>query len=329
MSGVRYTLVESNTTDSFSQAGGVVNNGFNIPGGSVDEIIIRLQGTLAAAADLVADTGSLIQNLQIVLNGETITQFRSNFSNDATVGESAVSYFFNSMGQGRAVDVNTSVLVKDFYLRIPVGRNIPSGISRLEYSIQYAGTGAAVTTPIFQCWMRYNPQFQQTTTIGAATSYLTAGAAGGVQEEVVVRIPQNVPGFLAGVLVQGGSAADSMTSARIVNQSDYSIDLDMWRALNGDLSNGLMYQTNAAAVAGQGLLTFAQASLGLVFLPLYNLSLKDDLRMQITTTAAETFTFTPVIVSPVVGKPQAGAVQTQPVVTSTSGSILTTSAAQV
>jgi len=120
-----------------------------------------------------------------------------------------------------------------------------------------------------------------------------------------------------------------MTSARIVNQSDYSIDLDMWRALNGDLSNGLMYQTNAAAVAGQGLLTFAQASLGLVFLPLYNLSLKDDLRMQITTTAAETFTFTPVIVSPVVGKPQPGAVQTQPVVTSTSGSILTTSAAQV
>ncbi len=58
MSGVRYTLVESNTTDSFSQAGGVVNNGFNIPGGSVDEIIIRLQGTLNAAADLVADTGS-------------------------------------------------------------------------------------------------------------------------------------------------------------------------------------------------------------------------------------------------------------------------------
>lgn len=325
---VRYTLVETNT-DVFGNAASTVNNGFNIPGGAIDEIIIRIQATVAAAGDIVADTGSMITALRLVLNGETITDFRSNFSNDATVGASAVSYFFNSMGQGRALDVNVSGTAKDYYLRVPVGRNVAAGISRLEYTIQYDGTGAAVTNPQLQVWCRYNPNFAQTTTIGAATSYLTAGAAGGVTEQVVVRIPQNVPGFLAGVLIQGGTEADTMTAARVISQSDYSIDIDMWRALNGDLMNGIMFAQGAAAVAGQGLLTFSQASLGLVFLPLFNLSLKDDLRMQITTTGAETFTFTPVIVSPVVGKPQPAQVQTQAVRTSTSGAILSDSAAQV
>ena len=323
---VRYTLIESNT-DVFGSAGATYNRGFNLPGGAVDEFIIRIQATINAAGDIVADTGSMITALRLVLNGETITDYRANFSNDATVGASATSYFFNSMGQGRALDVNVSGTAKDFYLRIPVGRNIPAGISRLEYTIQYDGTGAAVTNPALQVWCRYNPNFAQTTTIGAPTSFLSAG--GGATEQVVVRVPQNVPGFLAGVLIQGGTEADTMTSARVVSQSDYSIDIDMWRALNGDLMNGIMYAQGAAAVAGQGLLTFSQASLGLVFLPLFNLSLKDDLRMQITTGGAETFTFTPVIVSPVVGKPQPSQVQTQPVRTSTSGAILSDSNAQV
>ena len=169
---VRYTLVETNT-DVFGNAGATFNRGFNIPGGAVDEIIIRIQATVNAAADIVADTGSMITALRLVLNGETITDFRSNFSNDATVGASAISYFFNSMGQGRALDVNVSGTVKDYYLRIPCGRNIASGISRLEYTIQYDGTGAAVTSPSMQVWMRYNPNFNQTTTIGASTRLLS------------------------------------------------------------------------------------------------------------------------------------------------------------
>ena len=325
--GLRYTLVETSSVNVPGAAGATYNAGFNVPGGAVDEIIIRIQGTMNAVGDLASDTGSIIAALRVVLNGETFFDFRNNFGTSATTGASATSVFMNAMGAGRSQDVNSSNTVRDYYLRIPVGRNIPAGISRLEYTIQYSALGGAFTGASIEWWMRYNPAMQNTVTIGAATSYLSAGAAGGVTEQVVVRVPQNVPGVLAGVMIQGGSAADTMTSARVISQSDYSIDTDMWRMLGGDIRNGILFAQPAAAVAN-GLLTFSQKSLGNLFVPLFNLSLQDDLRMQITTTAAETFTFTPVIVSSIVGAPQAAAVQTQAVPTSVSKAILSVSDAQ-
>ena len=324
---LRYTLVETSTVNVPGAAGATYNAGFNVPGGAVDEIIVRIQGTMNAVGDLASDTGSIIAALRVVLNGETFFDFRNNFGTNATTGASSTSVFMNAMGSGRSQDVNSSTTVRDYYLRIPVGRNISAGISRLEYTIQYSALGGAFTGASIEWWMRYNPAMQNTVTIGAATSYLTAGAAGGVTEQVVVRVPQNVPGVLAGVMIQGGSAADTMTSARVISQSDYSIDTDMWRMLGGDIRNGILFAQPAAAVAN-GLLTFSQKSLGNLFVPLFNLSLQDDLRMQITTTAAETFTFTPVIVSSITGQPQPGAVQTQAVPTSVSKAILAVSDAQ-
>lgn len=324
---LRYTLVETSTVNVPGAAGATYNAGFNVPGGAVDEIIIRIQGTMNAVGDLASDTGSIIAALRIVLNGETFFDFRNNFGTNATTGASAVSVFMNAMGSGRSQDVNSSTTARDYFIRVPVGRNIAAGISRLEYTIQYSALGGAFTGASIEWWMRYNPAMQNTVTIGAATSYLTAGAAGGVTEQVVVRVPQNVPGVLAGVMIQGGSAADTMTSARVISQSDYSIDTDYWRMLGGDIRNGILFAQPAAAVAN-GLLTFSQKSLGNLFVPLFNLSLQDDLRMQITTTAAETFTFTPVIVSSIVGQPQPGAVQTQSVPTSVSKAILSVSDAQ-
>ena len=324
---LRYTLVETSTVNVPGAAGATYNAGFNVPGGAVDEIIIRIQGTMNAVGDLASDTGSIIAALRIVLNGETFFDFRNNFGSNATTGASAVSVFMNAMGSGRSQDVNSSTTARDYFIRVPVGRNIAAGISRLEYTIQYSALGGAFTGASIEWWMRYNPAMQNTVTIGAATSYLTAGAAGGVTEQVVVRVPQNVPGVLAGVMIQGGSAADTMTSARVISQSDYSIDTDYWRMLGGDIRNGILFAQPAAAVAN-GLLTFSQKSLGNLFVPLFNLSLQDDLRMQITTTAAETFTFTPVIVSSIVGQPQPGAVQTQSVPTSVSKAILSVSDAQ-
>ena len=324
---LRYTLVETSTVNVPGAAGATYNAGFNVPGGAVDEIIVRIQGTMNAVGDLASDMGSVIAALRVVLNGETFFDFRNNFGNNATTGASSTSVFMNAMGSGRSQEVNSSTTVRDYYLRIPVGRNIAAGISRLEYTIQYSALGGAFTGASIEWWMRYNPAMQNTVTIGAATSYLSAGAAGGVTEQVVVRVPQNVPGVLAGVMIQGGSAADTMTSARVISQSDYSIDTDYWRMLGGDLRNGILFAQPAAAVAN-GLLTFSQKSLGNLFVPLFNLSLDDDLRMQITTTAAETFTFTPVIVSSIVGQPQPGAVQTLAAPTSVSKAILSVSDVQ-
>jgi len=324
---LRYTLVETSTVNVPGAAGATYNAGFNVPGGAVDEIIVRIQGTMNAVGDLASDMGSVIAALRVVLNGETFFDFRNNFGTNATTGASSTSVFMNAMGSGRSQEVNSSTTVRDYFIRIPVGRNIAAGISRLEYTIQYSALGGAFTGASIEWWMRYNPAMQNTVTIGAATSFLSSGAAGGVTQEVVVRVPQNVPGVLAGVMIQGGSAADTMTSARVISQSDYSIDTDYWRMLGGDLRNGILFAQPAAAVAN-GLLTFSQKSLGNLFVPLFNLSLDDDLRMQITTTAAETFTFTPVIVSSIVGQPQPGAVQTLAAPTSVSKAILSVSDVQ-
>jgi hypothetical protein len=231
---LRYTLVETSTVNVPGAAGATYNAGFNVPGGAVDEIIVRIQGTMNAVGDLASDMGSIIAALRVVLNGETFFDFRNNFGSNATTGASSTSVFMNAMGAGRSQEVNSSTTVRDYYLRIPVGRNIAAGISRLEYTIQYSALGGAFTGASIEWWMRYNPAMQNTVTIGAATSYLTAGAAGGVTEQVVVRVPQNVPGVLAGVMIQGGSAADVMTSARVISQSDYSIELNLRRLLLTD-----------------------------------------------------------------------------------------------
>ena len=110
---LRYTLVETNTTDVPGAAGITANRGFNVPGGAVDEIIIRIQGTMNAVGDLASDMGSIIANLRIVLNGETFFDFRNNFGTNATTGASSTSVFMNAMGAGRSQEVNSSTTVRD------------------------------------------------------------------------------------------------------------------------------------------------------------------------------------------------------------------------
>ena len=161
---IRYTLVESNSNDTPGAAGATYNRGFNVPGGAVSEIIVRIQGTMNAVGDLASDTGSIIAALRVVLNGETFFDFRNNFGTNATTGASATSVFMNAMGRGRSQDVNSSTTVRDYYLRIPVGRNIAAGISRLEYTLQYSALGGAFTGASIEWWMNYNPAMQNTVT---------------------------------------------------------------------------------------------------------------------------------------------------------------------
>ena len=141
---LRYTLVETSTVNVPGAAGATYNAGFNVPGGAVDEIIVRIQGTMNAVGDLASDMGSVIAALRVVLNGETFFDFRNNFGSNATTGASSTSVFMNAMGSGRSQEVNSSTTVRDYYLRIPVGRNIAAGISRLEYTIQYSALGLSL-----------------------------------------------------------------------------------------------------------------------------------------------------------------------------------------
>ena len=320
--GVRYTLVESNTTDAPSNATATYNRGFNVPGGAVDEVIIRVSQTLNAASDISADWPNCCSALRLILNGETVWDYTGGYTSATNNAASPLGYLLNSMGRGRSVEVNTGDATREVYLRIPIGRNIAAGISRFEYSISYAALAGASTGNTVQWWIRYNPAMQTTPTLGAATTFNYSATT----QQVVMRVPQNVPGTLAGVIVQNDRANDTdITDFRIVSQSDFSMDTDMWRALNGDLYNGVEYMDPATADQ----LTFAQGVDGAYFLPLFGLSLKDDLRMQVTAASARTLSLTPVITSGIAGKPAPAQVQTQAVKTNVAKSVLDDSAAQV
>lgn len=310
---VRYSLVESNTTDLPGVAGATYNRGFNIPGGAVDEIILRVT-TVNTTGAIVADFSNILQSLRLVINGTTVHDFRSGYAGGANDAPGLYGYFLNSLGEGRFQEI-PSDLTKEAYFRIPVGRNIPAGVSRLEYTLQYAATAAAVASGTVQWWIRYNPAMQTTTTVSAATSYTHAIA----EEQVVVRLPQGVPGVVSGLLIQNDTAADEMTGIRVVSQSDFSISPGQWQAFNGDLYNGILYADDGASVTQQ---TYAIQVGGGLFLPLFGLSMEADIVLQVNSTAATTRTYTPVIVSGITGKSESQGIQTQRVTTNLASSVL-------
>ena len=78
--GVRYQLLESNTTDFPTNAAQTFNRGFNTPGGNLDELIFRITTTTSAGTDIAADFSNIINQLRIVVNGATAFDFRSGYS---------------------------------------------------------------------------------------------------------------------------------------------------------------------------------------------------------------------------------------------------------
>tara|TARA_R100000664_G_C2753506_1_gene140931 strand:+ start:1775 stop:2761 length:987 start_codon:yes stop_codon:yes gene_type:complete len=328
MSGVRYTLVETNTVDVPGAAAATYNRGFNIPGGPIDEIIMKLSFTMTAAGDLDGDTSNAVSALRLVLNGETIFDYQGLVASAAVATPGTFGYFMNSLGRGRSLDIPAGNLAsaadREYYVRIPVGRNAAAGISRLEYTLSYALLTQALAAAggSIEWWVRYNPAMQTTVTVGNATSFTYTATT----QQVVMRVPQNVPGTLAGILIQtNNGTADEIDSIRLVSQSDFSMDVDMWRVLAGDTSNGI----EAFIPATAGSQTYFTECEGQYFLPLYNLNLMDDLRMQVTANAGGTLSVTPVITSPIVGKPAPEQVQTQSVPTNVAQAVLDDSAAQV
>ena len=322
--GVRYTLIDTSSASIPVVAASTYNAGMNLPGGAVDEIIVRFAFTLNAAGDIAADTSNIIDSFRLILNGETVWDYQASISDNANNAAGTFGYLLNSLGPGRSVDVNTQGAAREYYFRIPVGRNIAPGISRLEYSMGYAaltGAGGAPTAASTEFWIRYNPAMQTTTTLGAATTAPYTATT----QQVVARVPQNVPGTLAGILIQTDQdAADEITDIRVVSQSDFAMDIDMWRMLNGDLYNGVKFMDPATANG----LQLGQALLGQIFVPLFQLSLADDLRMQVTANAANTLSITPVLTSPIAGKPAPAQVQTESVPTNIAQSVLAASGAQ-
>jgi len=318
--GLTYSLVESNTTDIPSNSGALTyNRGFNVAGGSVDEIILRVT-TVNTTNAILADFSNILSSLRIILNGETVFDFRSGYASASNNAPGQAGYFLNALGPGRFIEV-PSDLTKECYFRIPIGRVLPASISRMEVTLTWAATAAAVASGTVQWWLRYNQNMQTTTTVSAATSFTHAAS----EEQVNIRLPANVQGTLAGLMVQNDSAADELTGIRIVNQSDFSIPTQMFRAFNGDLDNGILFADDDVSTSAQ---QYAIQVAGGLFLPLFGLTMDAPFVLQVNSSAVTTRTYTPVITSPIAGAPVPDQRQTQPVVTNVAKSVLSATTEQ-
>ena len=324
---IRYTLVNTETGTGAqsgfpTNAAQTTNEGMNIPGGNLESVIFRFAGTLNAAGDVDQDLPGAISALRVILNGESFFDYRSGYNdpgNDTTASQ--MGYFMNSLGENLSSEVVASTTAKEAYLRIPCGIQAPAGVSRLEYTLSTAAIGGASTGTSVEVWCVYNDAMQTRTTVAAATSFVASGTG---QEEVVVRVPANMPGLIAGVLIQNDRDTDTdITEVRVISQSDYSLEVNYWRYLNSDLYNGVEYGSSASQTA----LNFAQLSPGTVFLPLFGLQRGDDIRLQVTTAAARTLLFNPVLVASANASEGAMPAQTQAVKTNTLQAVLDRSGA--
>ena len=324
--GIRYTLVNTETGTGAqsgfpTNAAQTTNEGMNIPGGSLESIIFRLTGTLNAAGDVDQDLPGAISALRVILNGETFFDYRSGYNDPgADTTASQLGYFLNSLGENLSSEVVASTTVKEAYIRIPCGIVAPAGISRLEYTLSTTALAGASTGTGVEVWCVYNDNMQTRTTVPPATSFNASGTG---QQEVVVRVPSNVPGLIAGVLVQNDRDQDDFSEIRVISQSDYSLETNYWRYLNSDLYNGVEYGSSGSQLA----LNFAQLSPGTIFVPLFGLARGDDIRLQVTTTAARTLLFNPVLVAAANAKEAQMPGQTQAVKTNTLSAVLDRSGA--
>ena len=220
---VRYSLVNSDSTFP-TNAASTANAGYNIAGGSIESIIFRFEGTVTSG-DMGGDFPMAISQLRIVLNGESFFNYQAGYTMNQDA-PSQLGYFLNSMSDDRCSSEVIGDTAKDAFVRVPVGRQAPPGVSRLETTIATAALGNAATGTL-ETWIVYNDAAETSTYVGNPTS-LTASGTG--QEEVVVRLPSNVPGVVAGILVQNDRATDAdITGFRIVSQSDWNMDSEYWR----------------------------------------------------------------------------------------------------
>lgn len=313
--GIQYTKIREDSTTVPAATAQTYTWGENVPSGPIESIILRFT-TVNTTAAINGDFGSAISSLRLTLNGEVLHDFRSGYNNCDEAAPSLYGYFLNATG-GRMIE-RPSDLTKEAYFVIPVGAQAPSGVSRLEAVIGTAATNTAVASGTFQCWVRYNDATQTMTRVVPSTSFVHSASI----EQVVVRIPQNLPSgsVCSAVLISNDSADDQFGTqgVRIMSQSAYGLDADFFRVFNGDLGNGIQF-ANDATLTQQ---TFAIDVKGGLLVPLYNLSTNGDLILQVDSSAATTRTYTPVITAAFGGRETSEARQTKAVAANTSKAIL-------
>lgn len=314
---VKFTkLLQTATTSNMPSTSAVTwTEGMNAPSGSIEYMLLR--GDCLFGADPFANGGmsNAVTSIRIIINGEVVHDFRAGYEN-TTAG--LYGYFLNSIG-GKAGEVSSGTTTREWYWAIPIGRSYTDSVLRIETVVGWAATdgSATPTSGSLEWWLKYSDDIQTTTTVAPSTSFTHAASI----EQVVVRVPQNAPSgsVVSAILVQNDSGADELGSQgiRINAISDYGIEAQMLRFLNGDMFNGVIY------CGGDGAESQAYLSQvkGVWLIPTYGLS-GGDIVLQVDSSESTTRTYTPILTAPVGGKDKAEVKQTQSKPSNTAKAIL-------
>jgi hypothetical protein len=292
--GVTITRIRQDVTTVPNNAAlSVFNWGENLAGGPLDSLILRLQFN-SAANITEGDTTTLISQLAVSLNGERVHQFNSGANPIAAENEvGQYGYFLNSIGGSYSEPAANAATTRECYLRIPIGKVLPSGVSRVEFSITYVAAAAALAASSFEMFALYNTNMQTATYVPTNTSQ-NAMPAG--QQQVVVRIPQKTGFVVSGIMmfstdVATGAPVDNLGPNGVVNtsQGPYGLDADLLRFMSGDLSGGVEMVTTVTSLAisgaGAGVqqqcVLPVQQTAGALFIPTFGLSSDSDITLLI------------------------------------------------
>ena len=315
--GVQFYKIHDNSV-IMTDAAQTITFGENVPSGRIVESVILhfTQTTPTGFCDGGFD--NLISSYRAILNGEVYTDFRTSVNSATNAGLGRFGYFLQSLGRNATSVEVPSDTSKDYWAEIPMGATVPQGVGRMEFVIGLAAAGATATAGTLEVWLRLNDDTQTRTTAVPATSFTSAV---GIQS-VVVRVPQNVPGKVAGILVQNNTeAADNLGTQgiRVHLLGAFGLEASLLRYLNSDLSNGLQYAADGVSTSEQ---QFAIEVPGAIFIPCYMAS-GGDIQLEIDfSTASQSYTFQPIMVGSVAGKTGSETMSTQAAPSNTAASVL-------
>ena len=317
MAGVQFYKIHDASL-VMTDAGQTITFGENVPSGRTVESVILHFSQTTATGFCDGSFDNLIQNYRCILNGEVFTDFRTSVNDPANVGLGRFGYFLQSLGRSATSVEVPSDTAKDYWAEIPMGANVPQGVGRMEFILGLAAAGASASAGSLEVWLRLNDDTQTRTTAVPSTSFTSAV---GIQS-VVVRVPQNVPGAVAGILMQNNTeAADNIGTQgiRVHLLGAFGLEPSLVRYLNSDLSNGLQYAADGVSLTAQ---QYDIEVPGAIFIPTY-MATGGDLQLEVDfTTAAQSYTFQPIMVASVEGRTGMDTRSTQSAPANTSKSVL-------
>jgi hypothetical protein len=319
LSGVRYTMIYQ---DAASVPKNTADTSYNLsnplPAGMVEQIGLRVQATYVAGAPAAASTFTeLITGVRLTLNGNQWCNLQTQANDAASLNQSRMGAMLQDIGGLVVEELSTTAI--DCMIWIPCGMNMPNN-SRFELALNYLTSAAAITNPTFEIWCKYGKSTNQT----VITNQTSQNLADGAQTMVSVKIPNIKGATVAGIAIQGATAADNLTSCIPKILGDFAMTPTYLRGISGADQNGYQFASANGAIASSLVSNqWSNAVAGYYFLPLYNATVVDgSIVLLMTAAVAEFYTFTPILNLPTSGSGEKLARQTSGKATGSKGAIL-------